>query len=247
MNGIAHITTAVYKPSTNGIYPHRRVVQIVKSVLKQARLSGENSDITLPAFLLRYRITPHTTTAQSPYMLLYGRQLHTRLDLIRPSVSDNVTQKQQKMMDKSSKKCRSFQVGDKVRTRTFSVKGTGWIEGEITEVLGNRHYTVKAGSQSLKRHIDQIISRMSYSDATPDHADIVIPVVPTANPVNSSTSAATTDHHVDENASLYILFSYTNCTIKMLTIYSPHTSEVLPLSLTMAITMIFDITSYDFP
>ena len=42
---------------------------------------------------------------------------------------------------------------------------------------------------------------MSYSDATPDHGDIVIPVVPTANPGNSSTSAATTDHHVDENAS----------------------------------------------
>ena len=71
-----------------------RVVQIVKSALKQARLSGENSDITLPAFLLRYRITPHTTTGQSPSMLLYGRQLRTRLDLIRPSVSDNVTQKQ---------------------------------------------------------------------------------------------------------------------------------------------------------
>ena len=30
----------------------------------------------------------------------------------------------------------------------------------------------------------------------------------------------------------------------MLTMYSPHISEVLPLSLTMAITMIFDITSY---
>ena len=98
MNGIAHITTAVYKPSTNG--ECKRVVQIVKSALKQARLSGENSDITFPTFLLRYRITPHTTTGQSPSMLFYGRQLRTRLDLIRPSVSDNVTQKQQKMMDK---------------------------------------------------------------------------------------------------------------------------------------------------
>ena len=118
MNGIAHITTAVYKPSTNG--QCKRVVQIVKSALKQARLSGENSGITLPVFLLRYRITQHTTTGQSPSMLLYGRQLHTR-----PSVSDNVTQKQQNMMDKSSNKCRVFKVGDKVRTRTFSVKGTG--------------------------------------------------------------------------------------------------------------------------
>ena len=31
----------------------------------------------------------------------------------------------------------------------------------------------------------------------------------------------------------------------MLTIYPPHISKLLPLSLTMAITMIFDITSYD--
>ena len=55
-NGISYITTAVYKPSTNG--QCERVVQIVKSALRQARLTSEEPDTTLPRFLLRYRITP---------------------------------------------------------------------------------------------------------------------------------------------------------------------------------------------
>ena len=91
MNRIHHITSAIHKPSTNG--QCERVVQIVKSALKQARLSGENSDNVLLTFLLRYRITPHSTTGESPSMLLMGRQLRTRLDLLRPSVKDHVLQK----------------------------------------------------------------------------------------------------------------------------------------------------------
>ena len=45
----------------------------------------------------------------------------------------------------------------------------------------------------------------------------------------------------------YTLLSSTNCTMKMLKIYFPHISEVLPFSLTMVTTMLFDITYYDFP
>ena len=111
------ITTAVYKPSTNG--QCERVVQIVKSALRQARLTSEDPDTTLPRFLLRYRITPHTTTGESPSVLLYGRQLRTRLDLYRPSVSDNVSQKQQHLMNTSSEKCRFLKVGDRARTRLY--------------------------------------------------------------------------------------------------------------------------------
>ena len=45
-NGISHITTAVYKPSTNG--QSERVVQIVKSALRQARHTSKDPDTTLP-------------------------------------------------------------------------------------------------------------------------------------------------------------------------------------------------------
>ena len=72
-NSIIHITTTVYKPSTNG--QCERVVQIVKYALKQARLTNSDPTVTLLTFLLRYHITPHSTTGVSPAMLLYGRQL----------------------------------------------------------------------------------------------------------------------------------------------------------------------------
>ena len=91
----------------------------MKSALRQARLASEDPDTTLPRFLLRYRIIPHTTTGESPSMLLYGRQLRTRLDLYRPSVSDNVSQKQQHLMNTSSEKCRFLKVGDSSYTSIF--------------------------------------------------------------------------------------------------------------------------------
>ena len=94
----------------------------MKSALRQARLTSEDPDTTLPRFLLRYRITPHTTTGESPSVLLYGRQIRTRLDLYRPSVPDNVNQKQQHLVNTSSDKCRFLQVGERVCTCLYSVK-----------------------------------------------------------------------------------------------------------------------------
>ena len=73
----------MYKPSTNG--QCERVVQIVTSALRRAPLTSEDPETTLPRFLLHYRITPHTTTGESLSVILYGRQLRTRLELL-PSI-----------------------------------------------------------------------------------------------------------------------------------------------------------------
>ena len=112
-------------------------------------------------------------------MLLYGRQLRTRLDIYRPSVSDNVSQKQQHLVNTSSNKCRFLQVGDPVPTRLYSVKGASWSEGSIVKVLGNRHYFAKICENSIKRHIDQIIKCNSTSNVPCDLNDKII--VPKTN------------------------------------------------------------------
>ena len=75
---------------------------------------------------------------------------------------------------------------------------------------------------------------------------------PVTRAINSLTESCATDLHQSAQRKTHLgdhkeQLCLNNCTIKMLTIYSPHTSEVLPPSLTMTITMIFDITSYDFP
>ena len=155
-NGINHVTSSVHKPSTNG--QAERVVQVLKSAAKQSKLTGESLHTLLPRFLLRYRITPHSTTLRSPAMLFFGRSLRTTLDLMVPSVRNTVESKQQTLIDKSlSKGCREFNVGDRIFFRNYG-KGEKWMKGYVVEKLGQRHYFIHSNvTGTVKRHIDQII------------------------------------------------------------------------------------------
>ena len=155
-NGINHVTSSVHKPSTNG--QAERVVQVLKSAAKQSKLTGESLHTILPRFLLRYRITPHSTTLRSPAMLFFGRSLRTTLDLMVPSVRNTVESKQQTLIDKSlSKGCREFNVGDRIFFRNYG-KGEKWMKGYVVEKLGQRHYFIHSNvTGTVKRHINQII------------------------------------------------------------------------------------------
>ena len=44
--------------------------------------------------LMAYRVTPQSTTGVSPSELLKGRRIRTRLDLLKPRVSEHVEQRQ---------------------------------------------------------------------------------------------------------------------------------------------------------
>ena len=162
-NGILHRTSAVHKPSSNG--QAERVVQILKSALKQARLTNTNVDTMLARYLMNYRSTPHTTTGEPPSVLLMGRRLRTRLDLILPSVHVKVESGQGYTMSRTaSRGCRQFYCGDQVQARNYG-QGEKWTRGVITGVLGNRYYSVDVNGRTWKRHIDQLIK---CSVETPD-------------------------------------------------------------------------------
>ena len=82
-NGIKHITSAPYHPSTNGLV--ERAVQTFKQGIKK---QGDGSvDTKLARFLLSFRITPQSTTGESPAQLRWGRSLKSHLDLLRPDVA----------------------------------------------------------------------------------------------------------------------------------------------------------------
>ena len=87
-NGILHRTSAPYKPSTNG--QAERVVQLLKSAIRQVQLTNTDVATVLAKCLLVYRNTPHSTTGESPSMLLMGRRLRTPLDLLTPSLEKHV-------------------------------------------------------------------------------------------------------------------------------------------------------------
>ena len=95
-NGIRHLTSAPYHPSTNGLA--ERAVQTFKRAMKKSG-SGELST-KLARFLFHYRTTPHSTTGQTPAELLMGRSLRTCLDLLRPNIRAKGENKQ--LLQKSS-------------------------------------------------------------------------------------------------------------------------------------------------
>ena len=59
-NGIKHIESALYHPSTSGAI--KRLVQTFKKAMKASGHDGRTHFQRLFSFLLSYRTTPHTTT-----------------------------------------------------------------------------------------------------------------------------------------------------------------------------------------
>ncbi|XP_058811033.1 uncharacterized protein K02A2.6-like [Topomyia yanbarensis] len=87
-----HKLSAPYHPATNG--QAERYVQTVKDALKAMGTTTNSLQQNLNVFLRQYRLTPHITTSESPAKLFLGRNIRTRLDLVRPeTLSSKMLQK----------------------------------------------------------------------------------------------------------------------------------------------------------
>ena len=91
-NGIKHVTSAPYHPSSNG--QAEWAVQMVKQGLK--RTPGKSVQERLSKFLFKYHLTPHSTTGTAPCELLMKRKLRSSLDLLFPTVQERVEDRQTK-------------------------------------------------------------------------------------------------------------------------------------------------------
>ena len=80
MNGVVHIRSAPYHPSTNGLA--ERAVQTLKDGLRCNK--DGTIETRLARFLLKYRLTPHSTTGVSPSEMLLRHRPRSRLDLMNP-------------------------------------------------------------------------------------------------------------------------------------------------------------------
>ena len=114
LNGIKHIRSTPYQPSTNGLA--ERFVQTFKKALKTSEGSGKPVSHRLANFLFSYRNTVHATTNRAPSELFLSRQLRTRMDLLRPDSSVKVAERQaeQKRHHDSHSDQRSYKMDDNV-------------------------------------------------------------------------------------------------------------------------------------
>jgi transposase InsO family protein len=116
-NGIKHITSAPFHPSTNGLA--ERAVQTVKRGILKLK-EGSLTD-KLSRFLFSYRNTPLQLTGSTPAELFLGRRVKSALDQIKPDLSRRVEQRQLVSKCYHDKKVKrpNFQVGDAVLARNY--------------------------------------------------------------------------------------------------------------------------------
>eukprot|EP00731_Ephydatia_muelleri_P003665 Em0001g3665a len=155
-NGFKHVRSAPYHPATNGLA--ERAVQTVKDALQKT--SGD-IDTRLSRFLFQYRLTPHSSTGQSPAKLLLGRVPRSHLDFLFPDVADNVKQNQQRQKQNHDQRAteRFFVVGDKVYA--LNHRGTPtWLPGTVSAVSGSRSLTIKfSDGRESRYHADHVRAR----------------------------------------------------------------------------------------
>ncbi|XP_063379466.1 uncharacterized protein K02A2.6-like [Cydia fagiglandana] len=167
-NGVTHVTSAPYHPASNG--EAEIAVRTIKKCLKKATKENTNPNQFLQRFLLDYRNTKHCTTDDSPAALLLGRQLKTRLDLLKTGLFDTVEKNKQTKIARGPQNSRSFEVGDLVWARDFR-KGHKWIEATIVQTLGNNNF--KAQTEEgvmISRHTNQLRARHDNGTAPTDES-----------------------------------------------------------------------------
>ena len=107
------------------------------------------------------RITPHTTTGQTPAQLLMGKCLRSHLDQLLPDLQTQMQDKQQRQIDSHNQhtKPRHFLPDATVFVRNF-VTCDIWLPGIIIKAQGPRSYKVNLSDNRIIRHpVDHIRSR----------------------------------------------------------------------------------------
>ena len=168
VNGIVHVTTAPFSPSSNGLA--ERAVQSVKRGIE--KIDGDCLHARLQKYLLGYRVTPHSTTGNSPSELLNNRKLKTLLDLLHPNLHGKVQMKQQEMKNRHDKhaKHREFHVGDLVSVRNYS-RGPKWLPGVIIAAGPVFEVQLSRDGRVVRRHLNQMLPRIELQTNQKDERE----------------------------------------------------------------------------
>lgn len=153
-NGIRHLRAPPYHPASNGLV--ERAVQTFKEGIK--RLKAGSLCTRLSRFLFKYRITPHSTTGQTPAELLWGRKLRSQMDLLHPDLDKKVhqTQNRQKQAHDVHAKPQVFAVGDTVFARNYR-QGQLWLPGQVVGIQGAVLYDILLNDgRTVRRHVEQL-------------------------------------------------------------------------------------------
>ena len=127
----------------------------------------------LADFLFGYRSTPHSTTGRTPSSLFLGRELRTRLDILKPNCEDKVLTEQSHQVQQHDQhaKSRQFDVGQQVMARNYG-PGSKWCPAVVKSRVGPLTVLVETDKSKIwKRHHDQLRPTKVTTDTPSDSTD----------------------------------------------------------------------------
>lgn len=143
--GIKHIRTSLYCPSSNGMI--ERFNRSLGDAIEIAKKEGGDFRERINQFLSMYRSVPHSVTGFSPSLLLHGREMKTRANILplapseyAPKVKQNC-QKRVRFRDVDECEDNPFEVGDRVKfihPRTRDV-----VFGSVQKLAGSKAVILK--------------------------------------------------------------------------------------------------------
>ena len=180
-NGVRHITSAPYHPSSNGLV--ERAVRTFKQGMKKQ--TDGTVETKLNRFLVSYCITPQSTTGESPGQLPWGRSLRSHLNLLRPDVGIKVHAAQ------SRQKVRQVEVGDLVNVRNYS-RRPKWVPGTVIQETGPLSARIELEDGTVvPKHHDQVVVR-------PVEGSWPAVTLPSKSPVSVDSGIILPDAHPSE-------------------------------------------------
>lgn len=162
-NGIRCMTTAVYKPQSNGAAEN--AVKSFKTGITKACDDPANSntplDTVIERYLFFYRSSTHSTTGETPHKLLFGREMSTHFDRLKPAFMENLKSRVEERIKEDKNRenplQRHFNVNDEVMLKVFRKHKSSWQKGIIKKRLGVNMYLCELnGGKTVKKHSDQI-------------------------------------------------------------------------------------------
>eukprot|EP00079_Xenopus_tropicalis_P035743 XP_017949514.1 PREDICTED: uncharacterized protein K02A2.6-like [Xenopus tropicalis] len=173
-NGIKHTTSNPYHPATNGLA--ERFVQTMKQSLRSMTNDSGFLQHKLVRFLLSYRNAIHATTSCTPAMLFMGRNLRSRLDLLKPDLSRHVRNHQFNVREGERRTLRQLSVGQTVLARNYRGPNK-WLPAFVTAQRGPCSYTVRvADNLYWRRHIDQLRNTAVTTEQTQTQGLVGLPL-----------------------------------------------------------------------
>lgn len=171
-NGIRHVTSAPYKPQSNGAAENSvKTFKVGMSKLMNDQMNKCVSiDVAMSRHLFYYRSSVHSTTQETPFKLMFGREMKTQFDQLRPNmlkrVQDRIEDRLRK--DNEGRRTNEFEEGDAVWIREYKGNSENWVEATVLKRIGVNMYQCKTNRKTeCKRHCDQIKARSESIDLKP--------------------------------------------------------------------------------